>query len=234
MNRLLFVFILLLSVFTSWAQPEIKLKKKDRKRDVAIHTTAGIMVVRLYDSTPLHRDNFLKMAKSHYYDSILFHRVISGFVIQAGDPTSKTAAPGVPLGGGSAPFTIPAEFRASYFHKKGVLAAARNGDNENPERRSSGSHFYIVQGKKFTDAGLDSVERMRLNGYRLPPAHREAYRTVGGVPHLDQQYTVYGELVSGIEVLDAIAAMPVNKAIGDRPLTDVRILKMELVKRKKR
>src|SRR5438045_4721522 len=166
--------------------------KKDRKRDVLLQTNYGDIVVRLSDSTPLHRDNFLKLVKTHYYDSVLFHRVIKNFMIQGGDPGSKRAKPGEPLGEGGPAYTIPAEFRVTLFHKKGVIAAAR--DN-NPEKASSGSQFYIVQGKIFTDAGLDSVETYRLNGRKIPPGQREVYKTLGGTPHLDQNYTVLGEVV---------------------------------------
>src|SRR5204863_4545132 len=140
-----------LIVFSASAQKDSTIKKKDRKRDVLIQTTMGDMVIRLSDSTPLHRDNFLKLVKTGYYDSVLFHRVIKNFMIQGGDPNSKHAKPGEPLGNGGPDYTIPAEFRTSLFHKKGAIAAAR--DN-NPEKASSGSQFYIVQGKIFTDAGL--------------------------------------------------------------------------------
>jgi peptidyl-prolyl cis-trans isomerase B (cyclophilin B) len=206
-------------------------KKKDRKRDVALITTEGTIILRLYDSTALHRDNFLRLVKSHFYDSVLFHRVIQNFMIQSGDPDSKRAAAGQALGNGGPHYTLPAEFRASLFHKKGALAAARTGDAQNPERRSSGSQFYIVQGKKFTEAGLDSVETLRLNGRKLPAPHREVYKTVGGTPHLDQTYTVFGETVSGMNLVDSIAATPTGRTPPDRPLTDVRILKARLIKR---
>jgi peptidyl-prolyl cis-trans isomerase B (cyclophilin B) len=227
-------FFSLLSLFLSLdlaAQPDTTLRKKDRKKDVQLTTTQGVMVLRLSDSTPLHRDNFLRLVKSGYYDSTLFHRVIKNFMIQGGDPNSRQAKPGQPLGNGGPTERIPAEFRPGLFHKKGVLAAAR--DN-NPEKASSGSQFYIVQGKIFTDAGLDSVETFRLQGRKLPLEHREVYKTQGGAPHLDQNYTVFGELVRGTEVLDAIADTPTSKgADRDRPLTDCRILKAELIKRRR-
>lgn len=213
----------------SFGQQDIKLKKKDRKRDIEMVTTEGTIVLRLSDSTPLHRDNFLRLVKSKYYDSALFHRVIKNFMIQGGDPDSKRAAAGVALGEGGPSYKVPAEFRTTLFHKKGVLAAAR--DN-NPEKASSGSQFYIVQGKKFTDAGLDSVETFRLKR-KLPQEHREVYKTIGGTPHLDQNYTVYGEVVKGLDVVDRIAAVPTSRTPPDRPVTDVRILKAKLVKRKK-
>ena len=235
MNRIKFFGLLacILLAATSFAQQDVKLKKKDRKRDVELVTTDGTIILRLNDSTPLHRDNFLRLVKSHYFDSVLFHRVIKNFMIQAGDPNSKNALPGVALGNGGPGYTVPAEFRVSLFHKKGALAAARTGDNENPEKKSSGSQFYIVQGKKFTDAGLDSVETFRLKGRKLPLEHRAVYKTLGGSPHLDQNYTVFGEVVKGLDVMDKIAAEPTSKTPPDRPLADVRILKAQLVKRHK-
>jgi len=224
---------LLIAVF-SFAQKDSTVKKKDRKRDVLVQTTMGDIVIRLSDSTPLHRDNFLKLVKVGYYDSLLFHRVIQNFMIQGGDPNSKRAAAGVPLGNGGPGYTVPAEFRTTLFHRKGVIAAARTGDNINPQKASSGSQFYIVQGKVFTDAGLDSVETFRMNGRKIPLAHREVYKTIGGTPHLDQGYTVYGEVVKGLDVVDKIAAVQTSKAQDrDRPLQDVRILKVKLIKRKK-
>jgi peptidyl-prolyl cis-trans isomerase B (cyclophilin B) len=208
-----------------------ELTKKDLKRDVLLQTNYGDIIVRLSDSTPLHRDNFLKLVKTHYYDSVLFHRVIKNFMIQSGDPNSKQAKPGEPLGEGGPDYTIPAEFRATLFHKKGVIAAAR--DN-NPEKASSGSQFYIVQGKIFSEAGLDSVETYRLNGRKIPAEQREVYKTIGGTPHLDQNYTVFGEIVKGLDVVDKIASVATSKGDDrDRPLEDVRIIKAKFVKRKK-
>jgi peptidyl-prolyl cis-trans isomerase B (cyclophilin B) len=155
-------------------------------------------------------------------------------MIQGGDPNSKTAEAGKGLGSGGLGYTVPAEFRSSLFHKKGMLAAARTGDNINPTKASSSCQFYIVQGKVFTDAGLDSLETFRLNGRKLPAVQREAYKTVGGTPHLDQGYTVYGEVVKGLDVVDKIAAVSTSKgADRDRPLENVRILETKLVKRKK-
>ncbi|HYM95169.1 MAG TPA: peptidylprolyl isomerase [Chitinophagaceae bacterium] len=209
------------------------LSKKDRKRDVLLETNYGDIIIRLSDSTPLHRDNFLKLVKTHYYDSVLFHRVIKNFMIQAGDPESKNAEPGQPLGNGGPDYTIPAEFRKTLFHKKGVIAAARMGDDVNPTRASSGSQFYIVQGKIFTDAGLDSVETYRLKR-KIPPEQREVYKTIGGTPHLDQNYTVFGEVVKGLDVVDKIASVQTSRGVDrDRPLQDVRITKAKLIKRKK-
>lgn len=214
------------------AQKDSTLKKKDRKRDVLIQTTMGDMVVRLSDSTPLHRDNFLRMVKIGYFDSLLFHRVIKEFMIQGGDPESKRAAKGQPLGSGGPSFRIPAEFRPGLFHKKGVIAAARNN---NPEKASSPSQFYIVQGKKYTDAELDNLEKTRLEGRSIPLVQREVYKTLGGTPQLDQNYTVFGEVVKGLEVVDKIAGVETSKGPDrDRPLEDVRIIHAQLVKRKKK
>lgn len=207
------------------------LKKKDYKKDVLLETSMGDMVVRLSDSTPLHRDNFLKLVKMGYYDGILFHRVINHFMIQAGDPESKNAEYGKMLGNGGPSYTIPAEFKPSLFHKKGVIAAAR--DN-NPQKASSGSQFYIVQGKVFTDEDLDKVEITRLGGRKIPVDQREVYKTLGGTPHLDQNYTVFGVLISGFDVLDKIVAVPTNKTTAiDRPETDVKIISASLIKRAK-
>jgi cyclophilin family peptidyl-prolyl cis-trans isomerase len=230
---LVFAFLSLFVVIVA-AQPDIKLKRKDRKRDVELYTSAGNIVLRLYDSTPLHRDNFLKLVKAHYYDSILFHRVIKNFMIQSGDPNSKTAVAGQPLGNGGPGYMVPAEFRPSLFQKKGVLAAARTGDDVNPERQSSASQFYIVQGRRFTDRELDSVEVVRLKGYKLPLEHREIYKSIGGTPQLDQNYTVFGEVVKGLDVVDSIAGTATSKGVDkDRPLQDIRIIKARLVKRRK-
>jgi len=223
--------LLIFSFSTAIAQKDSTLRKKDRKRDVLLQTTLGDIVIRLSDSTPLHRDNFLKLVKVGFYDSVLFHRVIQTFMIQGGDPQSKNATPGVPLGSGGPGYRVPAEFRTTLFHKKGVIAAAR--DN-NPEKASSGSQFYITQGRIFTDAGLDSVETTRIFR-KIPQYQRDVYKTIGGVPHLDQGYTVFGEVVRGMEVADQIAAVETSKgADRDRPLVNVVIKKAKLVKRKRR
>lgn len=233
MKKLFAAGLLLLSL-AGVAQQKNELKRKDRKKDVELITNYGNIVIRLSDSTPLHRDNFLSLVKAGYYDSVLFHRVISRFMIQSGDPDSKQAPAGTPLGEGGPGYTVPAEFRASLFHKKGVIAAARESDNVNPQKASSGSQFYIVQGKLFTDPGLDSLETYRLKGRKIPLSQREIYKTIGGTPHLDQNYTVFGEVIKGLEVIDTIAAVPTSKgADRDRPLQDVRIIRAKLIKRKK-
>lgn len=214
-------------------QPDVRLKKKDRRRDVELTTTEGTIILRLSDSTPLHRDNFLKLVKAHYFDSLLFHRVIQQFMIQAGDPNSKRANAGQPLGGGSPGYTVEAEFRPGLFHKKGALAAARTGDDVNPQRRSSGSQFYIVQGRTFNDRELDSIQVVRLRGRIIPQERRDYYKTIGGTPQLDGNYTVFGEVVKGMEVVDAIAATQVSKGSDlNRPLKDMRIIRAKLIKRK--
>lgn len=230
-----FLFLSLFAwVLTGSAQKDSTLKKKDRRKDVLMQTSMGDLVIRLSDSTPLHRDNFLKLVKVRFYDSILFHRVIKSFMIQSGDPNSKTAAAGIPLGNGGPDYTIPAEFRTTLFHKKGVIAAARQGDNVNPQKASSGSQFYIVQGKIFTDPELDALETSRMNGRKIPGNRREVYKTIGGTPHLDENYTVFGEVISGLEVVDKIAAVQTSTgADRDRPLDNVRIIHTKLIKRKK-
>jgi len=232
MRKVFLLVISMLLLLAAQAQKEITIRKKDRRKDVLIQTNKGDMVIRLSDSTPLHRDNFLILVKQHYYDSILFHRVIEHFMIQAGDPNSKGAKTGQPLGNGGPEYKVPAEFRTTLFHKKGVLAAARMGDDVNPEKVSNGSQFYIVQGRVYSDFSLDSVETYRLKGRKLPLAHREVYKTLGGAPHLDQGYTIFGEVVKGLNIIDSIAATPTSKGNDrNRPLVDVRIERMKLVRR---
>lgn len=193
-------------------------KKTDAYR-VLIITDSGNMVVRLYNETPLHRDNFVSKVRTGFYDSLMFHRVIKNFMIQGGDPESKFAKAGQALGSGNAPGDrIPAEIKTDLgiYHKKGVLAAARD---QNPEKASSNCQFYIAQGLVFTQKGLDSAAQKR--GYKLTEKQRALYTTVGGIPHLDGNYTVYGELESGFEVLDKIAAVKTGPA--DRPIQDIRM-----------
>ena len=184
---------------------------------VKVTTDSGVIIIRLYDKTPQHRDNFIQLANAHFFDSLLFHRVISQFMIQGGDPKSKYAQPGQMLGNGDVGYTIPAEFDTSFIHKKGALSAARMGDDVNPTKASSGCQFYIVQGQKWTDADLNSMEIKR--GTKYSPAQRNIYKTVGGTPFLDMGYTVFGEVESGMEVIDKIASVP--KGPYDRPLGDV-------------
>ena len=248
------------------------------EQKVLIQTTEGDVTVKLYNETPLHRNNFIKLVESNVYDSVLFHRVISEFMIQGGDPNSKKAQPDVMLGNGDVGYKIPAEFKIpELFHKKGALAAAREGDNVNPEKASSGCQFYIVVGKTFTDKDLDLMQLNRKqkirsqylqkmmdekqnqaetyknvqdfdklkalkdsimtiveeklksdSSYIFTPAQREVYKTTGGTPHLDGNYTVFGEIISGMEVVEKISKVKTNSA--DRPLENIRILKMKLVR----
>jgi peptidyl-prolyl cis-trans isomerase B (cyclophilin B) len=197
-----------------------------RPKRVKITTTAGVILIELYDQTPKHRDNFLKLARHHFYDSVLFHRVIPNFMIQGGDPSSKHAAAGAQLGEGDVGYTIPAEFDTTLFHTRGTLAAARD---DNPAKASSGCQFYIVQGKKYTDAELDALEKGRLHGQKIPWSHRQAYKTEGGTPWLDMNYTVFGRVLSGMQVVDAIASVKTDR--NNRPISDVRILKVRVVKK---
>ena len=187
---------------------------------IEITTDYGVMIARLYDSTPLHRDNFVKLVQQHFYDSLLFHRVIEGFMIQGGDPTSKNAGEGIQLGSGSAPGErIPAEFKPYLFHKKGALAAAR--DN-NPERASSNCQFYIVQGKATTEQELTTNIEGRVKqanpAFSYSKKEKEIYSKIGGTPFLDQNYTVFGEVISGLDVIDKIARLPKQ---NERPTQNV-------------
>jgi cyclophilin family peptidyl-prolyl cis-trans isomerase len=235
------------------------------------------MKIKLYDETPRHRDNFIRLTKDGFYNNLLFHRVINEFMIQGGDPDSKNAKPGVQLGNGGPGYDLPAEIRfPQLFHKKGVIAAAREGDNVNPEKKSSGSQFYITQGKIFTDEELDKIEE-RINGmkknqvyyslmsaqknslitlqkegkfdeyttlqqkikeeaeqkikkltkYTIPENIREVYKTVGGTPHLDTNYTVFGEVIEGLNVIDSIATVETDP--NNRPLKDIKMT-VEIVK----
>lgn len=197
--------------------------QKENATRVKITTDSGVIVVKLYNETPLHRDNFIKLVSSGFYDSLMFHRVIQDFMIQGGDPNSKNAPASVMLGNGGGDMErIPAEFNANLIHKKGVLAAARDG---NPEKASSACQFYLVQGKKLNDTELDMIEMRK--GFKYTPAQRDIYKTIGGTPFLDMEYTVYGEVERGLEVIDKIAG--VQRDANNRPLGDVR-MKMELIK----
>ncbi|TNE80888.1 MAG: peptidylprolyl isomerase [Bacteroidetes bacterium] len=188
---------------------------------VLIKTSMGDMKVKLYNETPQHRDNFIKLAKSGFYKDLLFHRVIKNFMIQGGDPNSRGAAPGVQLGSGGPGYTVPAEFNQNLYHKKGALSAARMGDQVNPTRASSGSQFYIVQGSVAQREQLVNYGNSR--GVPFTEEQLQTYTTVGGTPQLDLQYTVFGEVIEGLDVIDKIAAVQTQR---DRPLTDV---KMDIV-----
>ncbi|MBX7050014.1 MAG: peptidylprolyl isomerase [Chitinophagales bacterium] len=186
---------------------------------VNISTTYGDMLVKLYNETPAHRDNFIKLVKEGYYNDLLFHRVIKDFMIQGGDPDSRNAGPNVQLGAGGPNYKIPAEIKPGLYHKKGALAAARQADQVNPSRSSSGSQFYIVQGKRSTEAELNNITRGY--GVNFSPEQKKVYETIGGTPFLDGSYTVFGEVVKGLEVIDKIAA--VKTMYGDRPAEDVKM-----------
>lgn len=181
-----------------------------------IKTTHGTMKVKLFNSTPQHRDNFIKLANEGFYEDLLFHRVIKGFMAQGGDPESRGAAPGKRLGSGGPGYTIPAEIGAP--HIKGALSAARTGGSSNPEKRSSGSQFYIVSGKPVSDAQLNQFEQSK--GIKYSAKQRELYKKLGGAPFLDMDYTVYGEVVEGLEVIDKIESVQTQ---ADRPLEDVKM-----------
>lgn len=249
--------------------------ENEKRTLVKLETTMGNITVALYNETPKHRDNFIKLVKEGVYDSTLFHRVIKQFMIQAGDPDSKNASDTAMLGSGDVGYTIPAEFNPKFFHKKGVLAAARQGDDVNPEKASSGCQFYIVTGRRFTEPQLlgmenkineqreealfDSLARqhmkeiykMRKAGdnagllelqdtleaqareladkeekFRFTPEQIKAYSTIGGAPHLDGSYTVFGEVTEGMEVVDNIEIAKTNRA--DRPIENIRILKASI------
>ena len=189
---------------------------------IKITTDSGVIVVRLYDKTPLHRDNFTKLVNNHFYDSLLFHRVIAGFMIQGGDPESKNAVPDQMLGKGDIGYTIPAEFDSTLFHKKGALAAART---LNAEKASSGCQFYLVQGKKYTQEELSDIEKQ--TGVYFSTSKRKAYTLLGGTPMLDMNYTVFGEVEAGLGVIDRIAQAQKNDF--NRPIVDIH-MKMDVLK----
>ena len=210
---------------------------KMKNQKVKIETTEGDITLLLYDDTPLHRDNFIKLVKSKFYDGVLFHRVINEFMIQGGDPNSKNAEPGKMLGDGDVGYTIPAEFKTPHrYHKRGALAAAREGDDTNPDKASSGCQFYIVVGKQFTNEQLDQMEVSKINkhghandsAYKFSEQARIDYTTIGGTPHLDGNYTVYGEVLTGMDVVDKISQARTNRA--DRPREDIKIIKMRLMR----
>ena len=274
-NQLIIIAVITV-MFAACGAGSKKSNDMEKRTQVKIETTMGDIVVELYNETPKHRDNFIKLAKEGMYDSTLFHRVIRQFMIQAGDPESKTANDTAMLGGGDVGYTIPAEFVPKFFHKKGALAAARMGDDVNPNRESSGCQFYIVTGRKFREAQLldmagqknnarvdeifnelarkhmkeiyklrkagdneallelqDSLEAQAYAQYKeeepfmFTPEQLAAYSTIGGAPHLDGAYTVFGQVVSGIETVEKIEGTKTGKA--DRPVENVRILKMSVV-----
>ena len=228
-QRLFFMLAFVLAAFVpSMAQ----------SRQVMIETTEGNILVTLYDDTPKHRDNFLKLANEQFYDSLLFHRIIKNFMIQGGDPDSKHAEPGVTLGEGGTGYTIDPEFfdaegHLLHPHKRGALAMARESDSENPERRSGGCQFYIVWGRTYATQQLyqigDKVEAATDHRVTMTEELLELYRKVGGTPHLDGQYTVFGEVTEGLDVVDRIQQAQTDDY--DRPIDDVRILRAREVQK---
>jgi len=214
------IILLYVCLFAACAQAE------EKEAKVLIVTNVGKITVKLYNETPQHRDNFLKLVNEHVYDSLLFHRVIKQFMIQGGDPKSKHAKPEEQLGEGDLGYKIPAEIvYPKYFNKCGQLCAAREGDETNPERKSSASQFYIVTGKFFTDNELNKMERER--GIKLTAEQREAYKLQGGAPHLDGAYTVFGEVVKGMKVVRKIEMVATDA--HDRPVKDVKIKRMKIL-----
>ena len=255
-----------------------KAQSAEKETKVLIKTTAGDITIKLYNETPQHRDNFIKLVEEHFYDSILFHRVIKDFMVQAGDPESKNADKGVQLGAGGPGYTIPAEFvYPKYFHKRGALSAARQADQVNPERKSSGSQFYIVTGKKYgkydlqdmeqqlrerqgqgifdrlVAQNIDSIMNMQMAGdnegimrlqdelnakmnqilkeqgpFKFTQEQVDAYMSEGGTPFLDNDYTVFGEVIDGMKTVDKIESAGTD--MSDRPRKDIRIITMEIIK----
>ena len=218
-----FISLMLLACGSAMAQD---------RAEVEFQTTEGNIRIALFNETPQHRDNFMKLVRMEFYDSLLFHRVIKDFMIQGGDLHSKHAAPGKMLGEGELDYTIEPEFRLpQIYHRRGVIASARESDRVNPERRSGAAQFYIVWGKVYDDKRLAKVqERLdsATNGQvKLTPEMIETYKTVGGTPHLDGQYTVFGEVTQGLDIVERIMQVETDK--NDRPLNDVRILKVKII-----
>ncbi|QDK83029.1 peptidylprolyl isomerase [Spirosoma sp. KCTC 42546] len=224
MRKILFLLFLI---------PTLSMAQNRKKKDylVSLNTTYGTMRLVLYDQTPQHKENFIKLVNQKFYDSLLFHRIIPLFMIQGGDPNSRKAQADQPLGNGDVGYTIPAEFVPSLFHKKGALAAARDG---NPAKASSGCQFYIVQGRVWDDAGLQKqLERIQtMKGHMPTDEQKQVYKTLGGAPHLDGNYTVFGEVVDGLAIVDSIAKQPRNEM--DRPNQSIRMtMTGEWIKKKK-
>ena len=212
---------------TLFAAASVTVSAFAQKTKVKIETEYGNIVMMLYDNTPLNTANMVKVAKEHGYDSTLFHRCIPQFVIQGGDPDSKNAKPGQMLGEGGLKYTVPAEINDGDYHKRGAVGVAR--DNT-PDKSGSACQFYIVVGKKFTDAEIDNIAKR--NNRTFSPEQREVYKTTGGTPHLDGNYTVFGEVIEGMEIVDKIANEPRDS--HDRPNKDIRMLKVKVMKKKKR
>lgn len=232
---LMFTCVIILAACSSQKTVESNKSKNNNETfatkpmtQVLIKTSLGDITIALYNETPMHKANFIKLVKENYYDSVLFHRVIQGFMIQTGDPDSKTAKPGQILGNGGPGYTIPAEFVSTLYHKRGAVAAAREGDNVNPQKASSGSQFYIVDGKTFSYEQLEMISQRM--GKTFSGKQQSTYTTIGGAPHLDGDYTVFGEVISGMDVVDKIAAQAKDR--HDRPTTDIRILSTQIIEPK--
>lgn len=228
--------LLIISLFAICVGVKGQTMKGDVRPEVLIETTMGNIRVELYNETPLHRDNFLKLIREyHFYDSLLFHRVIPDFMIQGGDPSSKNAPKGAMLGEHSLGYTLPAEIRLpQIFHKRGALAAAREPDDVNPKHESSSTQFYIVygrrQGEKGLQRGRENLEKLFGDSIRMTKEMEDVYTTVGGTPHLDGAYTVFGQVVEGMDVVDRI--QHVERDANDRPLEDVRIIRATILRDK--
>ena len=225
-KRLLLLAVLLLGGLTQGLT--LQAQTAPQGKTVVLETTMGSIRIALYDDTPLHRDNFLKLVGEHYYDSLLFHRVIHNFMIQTGSPDSRHAEPGEAVGHKDKDYTLEAEIRLpQHFHKRGAVAAAREGDRTNPERRSSGGQFYIVWGTTYSTLTLDRLD-LKLDSLShgtmgFSEEMRDQYRKYGGSPHLDGQYTVFGEVVEGLDVVDKIQQVYTDDY--HRPVDDVRIIR---------
>ncbi len=220
-SNILAVFLLLI-VSTAFFSCENVIPKN---YEALISTSAGDMRIKLYDETPQHRDNFVKLVESGFYDGLLFHRVIKDFMVQTGDPDSRNAKADAILGNGSTDYTISAEFSSSLFHKKGVLSAARTPDAQNPNQESSGSQFFIVTGKKYDAKALETLAKTK--GLNLTEEQKQAYQSIGGTPHLDGNYSVFGEITEGLDILEKIAAA--EKGNNNRPKEDIKIKNIKMV-----
>ncbi len=212
---------------------ETKTEARERRAEVLLETTKGNIRISLYDETPAHRDNFLRLTSEHFYDSLLFHRTIRGFMIQAGDPASRNAIPGQELGDSSVAYTLPAEIRLpAIYHRRGAVAMAREGDDTNPAHRSGGCQFYIVWGKRFSTDDIEYIHDGMAADMECPveltPEMMNTYRTTGGTPHLDGAYTVFGEITEGMDVVENIQKCDTD--YNDRPVYDVRILRATVVR----
>ena len=224
MKRLLFAIFMMLA-----------LPAMAQTHEVLLETTAGNIRIALSDLTPIHRDNFIRLVNEHFYDSLLFHRVIKGFMIQGGDPKSRHAEPGALLGDGDVDYTLDPEFRTpQLYHRRGMVAMAREGDIVNPLRKSSGCQFYIVWGKTFASKDLEAMQvrldSMTNHQVQITPEMFQDYRRIGGTPHLDGQYTVFGEVIEGLDVVDRIQQVFTDDY--DRPVDDVRIIRATCIEAK--